>query len=166
MTTHLFVESISQDDDAKGKFVCELGQYDSIPTQMVWEQRNGKQVLYMACANGMLRSIEGRDNIIIQEEEANVSEETQEETVATQNKFETQPILKKPAKETSIDDDDSDDDVDFTSNTAKKSVSFVADEAEEDDDADTVEMTRKEGEAPNTENTETRDDHDDGIHGG
>lgn len=116
----------------------------------------------MACANGMLRSIEGREKIIIQQEEANVSEETQEDTVTTQNKFETQPILKKPAKETSIDDNDSDDDVDFTSNTAKKSVSFVADEAEEDDDdADTVEMTRKEGEAPNTENTETRDDQDD-----
>lgn len=130
---------------------------------MLWEERNGKQVLYMACANGMMRSVEGRDNIIIQEEEANVSEETQEETVTTQNKFETQPILKKPAKDTAI-DDDSDDDFDFTPNGAKKSVTFVADEAEEDDDdADTAEMIRKEGEAPITENTETRDDHDDGF---
>lgn len=130
---------------------------------MLWEERKGKQVLYMACANGMLRSIEGCDHIIIQEE-TNSAGEGSHEDVTTQNKFETQPILKKPTKDTAI-DDDSDDDVDFTANGAKKSVKFVAEEAEEDNDADTVEMARKEGEAPTTEGTEIRDDHDDGSMG-
>ena len=103
---------------------------------MLWEERKGKQVLYMACANGMLRSIEGCDHIIIQEE-TNSAGEGSHEDVTTQNKFETQPILKKPTKDTAI-DDDSDDDVDFTANGAKKSVKFVAEEAEEDNDADTA----------------------------
>jgi len=152
--------------------VCQLGQYDSIPTYFLWDERDGEQVLHMACANGTLRSIVGRDKII--PDEAKTSEEAEAAFDEREADFETQPPPTLPPMKATehkritkdnTNDDDSDDDIDYsgdaaTSGTAKKSVSFVADEADEADDDNTVTMTSKEDDAP-TGNTEATEDNDD-----
>lgn len=154
--------------------MCQLGQFDSIPTHMLWDERNGEQALHMACANGTLLSIQGRDKIILGETTSNeeaVEEEEEEDT----SKFETQPLFcpeqKNAAKATTNDDDDSDDDIDFSadsSGTKKKTVSFVADEADEDNDDDSAVAPRKEGDATTSTTTpaETREDDEDYYMGG
>lgn len=156
-------------EEGKGNYVTQLGQFDSIPTHMLWDERDGEQVLHMACANGTLRSIVGRDKII----PCDSSTESEEALEDSQEKFETQPPPrpattstenKTTAEKKTIDEDDSDDDIDFTggaSSAKKKSVSFVADEADEDDDdEDSVVVARKEDQ-PATGTTETAENNDD-----
>ena len=154
--------------------MCQLGQFDSTPTHFVWDESGGEQVLYMACANGTLITISGRDKIYIPEEPKS-SEDEPEEAFESQGNFETQPppaptAVHRRIAQNKNNDDDSDDDLDFsgdataTSGATKKSVSFVVDEAEEDDDEDTVVVTRKEDDAHDN-HTDTREDNDDDLMG-
>lgn len=130
--------------------MCQLGQYESIPTHMLWNETDLQQVLSMACANGTLLNIEGRDKIVPTETSAKNKMATADDGINNNNSNmgkeqedppqpASAPGRKRIAKN-HVDNADSEDDIDFgdenvtSSSETKKTVSFVADEAEEDND--------------------------------
>jgi len=154
------------EDEEVGRFVCRLGQYESTPTHMLWTTTGTKEVLHMACANGTLVNLVGRNAIVPKSSHqskkqtwvsSSQEEEEEQPTIETQpppipeSQTETQPLpsrnrLSKRGGNSSK-NDDSDDDIDFgednggATKSATKKTSFVDDQAEEADDNDEDDAT-------------------------
>lgn len=156
--------------------MCQLGQYESIPTHMVWNETDRQQVLSMACANGTLLNIEGRDKIVPNETSANnnkMAQANHNDNNTNMGKEQEDPpqLASAPGRKrivkSQVDNTDSEDDVDFgdekaaTSSATKKAVSFVADEAEEDNDEED-EPSAREKEQEN-DVVSAREDHNDDL---
>ena len=104
----------------------------------------------MACANGVLINITGRDKIVPFDGPDQKDSLDEESNLETQPPIVPAPGRKRIAKTiVNYDDSGDDDDIDFAaettapSATSKKSSSFVADEAEEDIDEDEVTSARE-----------------------
>lgn len=47
----------------RSKFLYQIGQYDSPPTDLLWDRSGDEEVLYIPCENGTMSVVTGRANI-------------------------------------------------------------------------------------------------------
>jgi hypothetical protein len=131
-------------------FVRQLGQFESVPTFLLWDKdTSGEERLCVACANGTLMTIQGRQHIapifVRKTKKASSTKEQAKESSSQPGR-----LSKKKQKETIVDSDDDDDNVfdeddgaadqEIVDTPRANSNRFVEDEAADDESTADVDV--------------------------
>jgi chromosome transmission fidelity protein 4 len=133
--------SLQEDETLDATFVRQLGQFDSEPTSLLWDKdKHGEESLFVACANGTLMTIQGRQNIAPKAaKKAKVTKTTAVPATDKQTKHSVEEQLSRLSKKSPMDDAmDSDDDnvvfdVDDQNDAPRPASRFMDDEAADDE---------------------------------
>ena len=144
-----FLLSITQDGNLKAHFVQKLGEFESVPTSLYWNENDN--ILYIACANGSLELVKNMHKKIQKKEASQeVTKGAARKTTDSKSVLESSTSGKNAKKsKVTFDDSDSENDEEMGKPSEKKNTATTkASNEDDDDDDDDIHESDKENDFP------------------